>query len=156
MQETKETQVDSWVGKISWGGNSSPLQYSFLGNTMDRGAWWATVPGVTKSQTWLSIHADQDNLSWIEVISPFSYLPKRRKDEPSLGKEDNASVLMALLHTMSKIQEKNQKTWRGRKMWLTGEKKQQEQARHRDDHILKWANKDTEIKSRGFSWWFSG
>ena len=25
---------------------------------MDRGAWWATVPGVTKSQTRLSMHAD--------------------------------------------------------------------------------------------------
>ena len=35
-------------------GNGNPLQYSFLGNPMDRGAWWATVHGVTKSQTWLS------------------------------------------------------------------------------------------------------
>ena len=30
-----------------------PLQYSFLGNPMDRGAWWATVHGVAKSQTGL-------------------------------------------------------------------------------------------------------
>ena len=29
-------------------GNSNPLQYSCLGNPMDRGAWWATVDGVTK------------------------------------------------------------------------------------------------------------
>ena len=28
--------------------NSNPLQYSFLGNAMDRGAWWAIVYGVTK------------------------------------------------------------------------------------------------------------
>ena len=28
--------------------NGNPLQYSFLGNTMDRGAWQATVYGVTK------------------------------------------------------------------------------------------------------------
>ena len=28
--------------------NSNPLQYSCLGNTMDRGAWWVTVHGVTK------------------------------------------------------------------------------------------------------------
>ena len=33
------------------------LQYSCLGNLMDRGAWWATVHGVTKSQTQLSRHA---------------------------------------------------------------------------------------------------
>ena len=35
-------------------GNGNPLQYSCLENTMDGGAWWATVHGVTKSQTWLS------------------------------------------------------------------------------------------------------
>ena len=32
-------------------GNSNPLQYSCLGNPMDRGARWATVLGVAKSQT---------------------------------------------------------------------------------------------------------
>ena len=30
-------------------GNGDPLQYSCLGNSMDRGAWWATVQGVTGS-----------------------------------------------------------------------------------------------------------
>ena len=30
------------------------LQYPCLGNPMDRGAWWATVQGVTKSQTQLN------------------------------------------------------------------------------------------------------
>ena len=34
--------VDSWVGKIPREGNSYPLQYSCLGNSMDRGAWKAT------------------------------------------------------------------------------------------------------------------
>ena len=37
------------------GGNDNPLQYSFLENSMDRGAWWATVHGVAKSQTQLSL-----------------------------------------------------------------------------------------------------
>ena len=32
-------------------GNGYPLQYSCLENSMDRGAWWATVHGVAKSQT---------------------------------------------------------------------------------------------------------
>ena len=31
-------------------GNGNLLQYSCLENLMDRGAWWATVHGVTKSQ----------------------------------------------------------------------------------------------------------
>jgi len=30
-------------------GNDNPLQYSHLGNPMDREAWWATVHGVAKS-----------------------------------------------------------------------------------------------------------
>ena len=33
------------------GGHGNPLQYSCLENPMDRGAWWATIHGVTKSQT---------------------------------------------------------------------------------------------------------
>ena len=37
-------------GRFSGGGNSNPLQYSFLENSRNRGAWWATVHGVTKSQ----------------------------------------------------------------------------------------------------------
>ena len=28
-------------------GNDNPLQYSYLENTMDKGAWWAKVHGVT-------------------------------------------------------------------------------------------------------------
>ena len=35
-------------------GNGTPLQYSCLENPMDGGAWWATVHGITKSQTRLS------------------------------------------------------------------------------------------------------
>ena len=35
-------------------GNGTPLQYSCLENPMDRGAWWAAVHGVAKSQAWLS------------------------------------------------------------------------------------------------------
>ena len=30
------------------GGNGNPLQYSYLGNPMDRGTWWAAVRGVAK------------------------------------------------------------------------------------------------------------
>ena len=37
-------------GTSPGGGHGNPLQYSCLENSMDRGAWWATVHGVTKSQ----------------------------------------------------------------------------------------------------------
>ena len=42
------------VGRSSGKGNGNPLQYSCLGNPMEREAWWATVHGVAKSRTKLS------------------------------------------------------------------------------------------------------
>ena len=42
------------LGRSPGEGNGFPLQYSCLENSMDRGAWWATVQGVSKSQTRLS------------------------------------------------------------------------------------------------------
>ena len=38
-------------GRSPGEGNGNPLLYSCLENPMDGGAWWATVHGVTKSQT---------------------------------------------------------------------------------------------------------
>ena len=56
----------SRLGRSPGGGNGNPLQPSCLGNPMDRGAWWATVHGVTKSWTRLK------PLSWcpVAVTSP--------------------------------------------------------------------------------------
>ena len=39
------------LGRSPGAGNGNPLQYSCLKNPMDRGAWWTTVHGVTKSRT---------------------------------------------------------------------------------------------------------
>ena len=36
------------------GGHENPLQYSYLGNPMERATWWPTVHGVAKSWTRLS------------------------------------------------------------------------------------------------------
>ena len=41
-------------GRCPGEGNGNPLQYSCLENSMDRGAWQATVHGVAKSQTRLN------------------------------------------------------------------------------------------------------
>ena len=48
--------VNPGLGRSPGEGNSNPLQYSCLQNSMDRGAWWAIVHGVAKSQTQLSAH----------------------------------------------------------------------------------------------------
>ena len=50
---------DTWVRSLGLEdplekGNGNPLQSSCLKNSMDRGAWWATVHGVAKCQTQLS------------------------------------------------------------------------------------------------------
>ena len=51
-------------GRSPGEGNGCPLQYSCLGNPGDRGAWWATVHRVEKSQTQLSDqHTDTDILN---------------------------------------------------------------------------------------------
>ena len=45
-----DTGSISGSGRSPGEGNSNPLQYSCLGNPMDRGAWWDTVHGFQKSQ----------------------------------------------------------------------------------------------------------
>ena len=42
--------IPGW-GRSPGGGNGNPPQYSYLKNPMDRGAWQATVHGISKSQT---------------------------------------------------------------------------------------------------------
>ena len=44
----------SGLGRSPGEGNGNPLQYSCLRTSMNRGAGWAVVHGITKSQTWLS------------------------------------------------------------------------------------------------------
>ena len=55
-----DTVLISELGRSTGGGHGNPLQYSWWENLMDRGAWWAMVHGITKSQTWLkqlNLHA---------------------------------------------------------------------------------------------------
>ena len=40
---TRDGGLDHWIGRSTGVGNGNPLQYSCLGNSMDRGAWRATV-----------------------------------------------------------------------------------------------------------------
>ena len=51
---------EGWIpglGGSPGGGHSNSLQYSCPENSMDTGAWWTTVYGVTKSWTQSSMHA---------------------------------------------------------------------------------------------------
>ena len=71
----QETWVQSLSQEDSPGERKgNPLQYSCLGNPMDRGAWWATVHGVAKSWTQLSDQAfartekSKTCGKWIDII----------------------------------------------------------------------------------------
>ena len=66
----------SGLGRFPGEGNGNPLQYSCLENPMDRGAWWATVHGVSKSWTRLS---DFTSLS-LNTIYNISYILRDTKD----------------------------------------------------------------------------
>ena len=46
-----DPRFNPWVGKTPGEGNGNPLQYFCLENSLDRGAWRATVHGVIKSWT---------------------------------------------------------------------------------------------------------
>ena len=52
-------------GRFSGEGNGNPLQYSFLENPMDRGAWWANSP-------WG--HKESDTIAWWTLSLPFPLL----------------------------------------------------------------------------------
>ena len=49
--DIRDTGSIPGLGRSPGEGSSNPFQYSCLENPMGRGAWWATVHGVAKSQT---------------------------------------------------------------------------------------------------------
>ena len=49
--DTRDSGLIPGMGQFRGGGNGNPLQYSCLGNPMDRGDWWAIVHGVAESGT---------------------------------------------------------------------------------------------------------
>ena len=69
-------------GRSPGEGNGNPLQYSCLENSMDRGAWWATVHGVAKSQTRLSdfTFTFQGYIQFHLPIDFFHFLPNIHLD----------------------------------------------------------------------------
>ena len=56
----KRCWFDPWVRKIPGGGHRNRLQYSCLENSMDRGAWWASVSGGHKESD-MTEHAHTHN-----------------------------------------------------------------------------------------------
>ena len=57
-------------------GNGNPLQYSCLGNPMERGAWWATVHGVARVRHGLAIKQQQQNGIQSQILKPGLFNPE--------------------------------------------------------------------------------
>ena len=64
-------------GRSSREGHGNPLQCSCLENSMDKGAWWATVHGVAKSQTWFYDWAHTSEVLWRSCCAQDSSIPQR-------------------------------------------------------------------------------
>ena len=90
-------------------GNSNPLQYSCLENSMDGGAWWAAVQGVTNSQTQLS------DFTFFLSIVPFG------------GKATHSSVLAG--------ESRGQRRLVGCNLWGCKESDKTKQLTHRLKHF---------------------
>ena len=84
-------------GRSPGEGNGSPLQYSCLENSLDGGAWWATVHGVTKSWTRLS------DFTFFHFGGLRSRMPPSQKKKNHLKKTSRTSLTVQglRLHTPS-------------------------------------------------------
>ena len=74
-RDARDTGSSPGSGRSLGGGNGNLLQYSCLGNPMDRGALWATVHGVSENQTCLSTHTHIHNFPSILFIEEIVLSP---------------------------------------------------------------------------------
>ena len=61
-------------GRVPGEGNGNPLEYSCLKNSIDRGAWWPTVHGVTKSCVQLFVSHTRVNNSLLHIHIYLTYI----------------------------------------------------------------------------------
>ena len=92
---------DPGVGRIPWRRHGNPLQYPWLENPMDRGAWRALVDGVTGSWTRPSararLQANEESEAATLPAEPPPRGPqsKRESTGPRWGQEENARGLFS-------------------------------------------------------------
>jgi len=97
-------------------GNGNPLQCSCLENPMDRGAWRATIHGVKKSQTRLSVHRKRvqavsgggcSSVAACDCVPPHVSLPEclLLAQVGGMGLPTALLCLLAMLHCLHPVLE---------------------------------------------------
>ena len=89
--DTRDPASIATLGRSPGIGNSNPLQYSCLGNPMDRGAWWATVQGVARVRPRLS---DKAHLSCMALLGG-------SQDSPGFSNRRPLKCVPAVLYAKS-------------------------------------------------------
>ena len=80
------------LGRFPGEWNGNPLQYSCLEKSMDGGAGWATVHGVSKSRTWLrDWHFEWTPGGGVWAFPSFCYLVLYSSDCPPLAQKEDKS-----------------------------------------------------------------
>ena len=81
------------LGRFPGEGNGSPVQYSCLENSMDRGAWRAIVHGCAKNRTQLSFTGLHQN-RWQEIVKSErkNFESRKRRDKSYMNGKSNKSV----------------------------------------------------------------
>ena len=69
MQEITSSVPE--LGRFPGGGNGNPLQYYYLENSMDRGAWQAIVPGVTRVRHDLATKQQEEKISRKDISNTY-------------------------------------------------------------------------------------
>ena len=90
--DARDTDSIPESGRFPGGGYGNPLQGSCLENSMNKGAWWATVQGVAKNQTQLSIQADRQNYHKVTLQASRQNNIRQKTRKPhiqSTGTENN-------------------------------------------------------------------
>ena len=81
--DTRDTGSTPGLGRCPGGEQGNPLQYSFLENSMDRGAWGTMVHGVTKSQMGLKRLSNAHCELWARFICfGLFFIMRKKKAEP--------------------------------------------------------------------------
>ena len=83
--------LTSGLGRSPGEGNDNPLQYSCLGNSMDRGTWQATVHGVARIEQKLSTKQQQKQPAFYRTGNSYSLIAHVR-----LQPKYNAQFLLYL------------------------------------------------------------